>query len=265
MTVLRNVFTKTLWDQRRALLGWAVGLAGVSLVYAGFYPSVNQPAFAEAMANFPPALMETFGWAGIVSAEGYLGSTVLGLLAPVLTIILAAATGARAIAGDEEAGTLELVLTYPVGRTSVLLHRAAALVVVMLLAGGVVLLALLAVSGPAELDILASRLAAASAQLSLLGICFGTLALAVGALIGRRAVALAVTAVAAVAAYLGNTLARQVDALSWLEPLSPFRYYSGGEPLRNGFQAGDAAILAVISLVLVTIGAFAFSRRDVAV
>jgi ABC-2 type transport system permease protein len=74
-----------------------------------------------------------------------------------------------------------------------------------------------------------------------------------------------VTAVAAVAAYLGNTLARQVDALSWLEPLSPFRYYSGGEPLRNGFQAGDAAILAVISLVLVTIGAFAFSRRDVAV
>lgn len=261
--MLRDVWAKTLWDQRRGLLGWAIGLAGVSLVYGAFYPSVSQPAFAEAMEAFPPALMDAFGWSDLTSAEGYLGSTVFGLLGPVLVIILAIATGARAIAGDEEAGTLELVLAQPIGRIKLVLQRALALAVAMVMAGAVVLVAMLVISGPAELGIPVANLAAAAWQLALLGLTFGSLALAVGGVAGRRSLVLAATAAVAVTAYLGNTVALQVDALAWLQDVSAFHYYAGGEPLRNGLQLGDTAVLLAASAVLVAIAAAAFDRRDV--
>ncbi|MPZ13415.1 MAG: ABC transporter permease subunit [Chloroflexi bacterium] len=264
MTVLRNVFTKTLSNQRRALLGWAVGLAGVSLVYAGFYPSVNQPAFAEAMANFPPALMETFGWADIISAEGYLGSTVLGLLGPVLTIILAAATGARAIAGDEEAGTLDLLLARPVGRSRVVLERFGALVASMAWLGLVVWGGTLVAARIGEMSIAVDRVTAAVVALALLSLGFGTAALATGAVTGRRGLAVAVAAALAVAAYLANNLASLVGA-EWLQWVSPFFYSLGHDPLRTGFDLGGLAVLIAIPLVLVVVALWSFHRRDVAV
>lgn len=264
--MLGDIWTKTLFDQRRALLGWAIGLAFVSLVYAAFYPSVNDPAFAEAMENFPQGIMDAFGWTDLTSPAGYLGSTVFGLLAPVLTLILAAATGVRAVAGDEEAGTLELVLTLPVPRTRIVWQRALALTIVMAMAGLVVFLTLLAIRPVAELDAIpAGNLAAAAAHLALLGLTYGTVALAVGALTGRRGVALAVTAVIAVFGYIGNTVAAGIDGLSWLQDISPFFYYSGGEPLRNGMQWGHAAVLLGISAVLVLVAMISFNRRDVGV
>ncbi len=264
--MLRDIWTKTLFDQRRALLGWSIGLAGVALMYAGFYPSVNDPAFAEAMANFPEGMMEAFGWNDLTSAAGYLGSTIFGLLIPILTIILAAAAGARAIAGDEEAGTLELLLSMPVGRNRVVWQRALALVIVVALAGLVVFLALLAIRTPAQFDeISVGNLAAACAHLSLLGLAYGSLALAVGAIVGRRGLVLAITAVAVVVGYMGNTIATVIDGFSWLRDISPFFYYSGGEPLRNGMQWGDAAVLVAISAVLAAVATVAFNRRDIGV
>ena len=264
--MLRDIWTKTLFDQRFALLGWAVGLAFVSLIYAAFYPSVNDAAFADAMANFPQGLMDAFGWTDLTSPAGYLGSTVFGLLAPILTLILAASTGARAIAGDEEAGTLELLLTLPVSRRRVVWQRALSLVVVMALAGLIVFTALLAIRAPAQIDgVPPANLAAASAHLSLLGLTYGALAMAVGAITGRRGLVLAVTAVAAVVGYMGNTVAAAINGLSWLQNISPFFYYSGGEPLRNGPQWGDAVVLLVVSGVLVAVATIAFGRRDAGV
>jgi ABC-2 type transport system permease protein len=264
--MLRDIWTKTLFDQRRALAGWAVGLAFVSLGYAAFYPAVNDPALAEAMANFPQGVVDAFGLTDLTSPAGYLGSTVFGLLAPVLTLILATATGARAVAGDEEAGALELLLTLPVSRGRIVWQRALSLAIVMALAGLVVFLALLAIRAPAEFDQLSpGNLAAACAHLALLGLTYGTLALAVGSLTGRRGLALAVTAVAAVLGYMGNTMAAGIDRLAWLQDLSPFFYYSGGEPLRNGVQWGDAAVLLATSTVFVVVAAITFNRRDVGV
>jgi hypothetical protein len=44
---------------------------------------------------------------------GYLQGTLFALLGPLLLVMMAVTTGARAIAGDEEAGTLDLVLAQP--------------------------------------------------------------------------------------------------------------------------------------------------------
>lgn len=264
--MLRNVFAKTLWDQRRGIVVWAIGIAAVGVLYAAFYPSINNPEMEAALEAYPQGLLDAIGFTDITTPEGYLGSTTYGLLGPVLIIIYAAALGARAIAGEEEAGRLDVLLAHPVERWQVVVQRAAALLVALLVAGLALLLAMTIASGPAQFaSIGVGNLAAASVQLALLGLLFGTLALAVGAATGRRGLALGLLAVVGIATYLANTLGPTVDAISWTQDLSPFHYFAGGAPLRNGLQLGDALILLGASVLLVVLAVVGFRRRDVAV
>jgi ABC-2 type transport system permease protein len=140
------------------------------------------------------------------------------------------------------------------------------MLVALVLAGLVLLLGMTVMAGVAEFESIGvAKLAAASGQLVLLGLFFGSLALAVGAVTGSRGLALGVVAMVGVLSYFGNNLGPSVDWLAWSQDVSPFRYYSGGEPLRNGFQALDSLVLVGASLVLVAIAVIGFERRDIAV
>lgn len=260
----RNVFTKTLWDNRRSVLGWTLGISIVAAMYAAFYPTVRNPDMVAAIEAYPPALREAMNLDDLASPEGYLASSVFGILVPILVLLFGAFFGARAIAADEDAGTLDLTLAHPVSRVQVVLHRLTALAVAMTVIGVAVLLALLAVSGPAELTISADRFAAMILHMMLLGIFFGALAMTIGALGGRRSVALGVTTVVGVGGYLANTLAPQAESIAWLQKWSPFYYYLGGEPLVNGAQLADMAVLAGAAGAFILVGAVVFNRRDIA-
>lgn len=257
-----DVLTKTLWDSRRSLAGFAAGTALVGTMYAGFYPQVSDGAMGQAVEGFSPALREALNMEDIASAAGYLGSSVFGIVVPLIAVIYGIATGTRAIAGDEEAGYLDLLLAHPVGRTRLLLHRFGALTIGALALAGMVLLAMLAVRGSAKLDTISvGQFAAQCLALALLATLFGTIAITIGAATGSRAAALAGSAVVGVLAYAGNTFASQIGA-DVARYASPFHYYIGNEPLRNGFQWADLGILAATIAVLVFVATTAFNRRD---
>ena len=71
--MLRSVFAKTLWEQRRALLAWAIGITAVGVFYASFFPALNTPDISAAMENIAPEFMEALGFAAIATPAGYLG------------------------------------------------------------------------------------------------------------------------------------------------------------------------------------------------
>jgi len=263
---LRSVFGKTLWDQRRSLAGWLIGISVIGVFYAALYPVINNPEMRAALEAYPESFLDAIGFTDVTSAAGYLGSTTFGLLGPALLIAFAAAVGGSAIAGEEESGRLDLVLAHPVSRWSVVIQRFASIVVAMVAVGLVLAVGLVAISGPADLaDIGAANLFAASIQLALFGSLFGAIALAVGAVTGRRSVVYAVVAVVGVAGFFGNNLGPSIEALAWLRDVSPFHYYSGGLPLRNGVQLVDIAVLAMAAVALVLVGGLRFDRRDIAV
>lgn len=261
--MLRDTWTKTLWDQRRTLLGWAVGFAVVSIIYGGFYPFAATPEYEELMDSLPPGLAEAFGWDEIASPHGYLGSTVYGILGPVLAIVMAIGLGSRAIAGSEEDGSLELLVAHPISRTSIVLQKTGALAIALAGAGVIVFLAIMAIRGPIDLDLAWSRIAAASVNLALMGMFFGAVAVLVGAFTGRKGLTVGVTAGLAVFAFLANGLAPQVDALGWLQNFSPFFWANGTSVLRDGFDLVNTGLLAVTSLAAVAAAAVAFNRRDI--
>jgi ABC-2 type transport system permease protein len=265
--MLRNVFAKTLRDQRRALTWWGIGLAAYLAVYVPFYTQYSGPdsGFANQVEQLPETMRRVFNLNDMTTPAGYLESTVFGLVGPLLVIMFASVLGARAIAGEEEAGTLDLLLAHPVSRRRFLLERFAALATAVLGLGVLIWVVTTALAAGIDMSIGADKLAAAVAGLALLGLAFGSLALTAGAFSGHRGPVLGVTAGVAVLAYAVNALAPQVDALEPLQKLSPFHYFLGGDPLRAGFQLGDLGILLGITLVLAAAALWAFDRRDVAV
>jgi ABC-2 type transport system permease protein len=261
--LLHDVFTKSLWDARRSLPGWTVAIAGVGLMYAAFWPTMRSPEMTEALSAYPRDVLAAFNYTDMASPQGYLGGAVYGLLVPLLMAVFAIAWGARAVAGDEDAGTLDLVLAHPVSRRSLAAQRFGALLLGVAVVAGVLLAAMLALRGPFDLGAVATGgLVAINLQLALFGAFFGALAFAVGAATGSRAAALGAGAGAAVLAYLANSVFPQAEVLSWTRTVSPFHWYLGGDPLTEGIGWGGLGALAVATAVLVAAGTLAFTRRD---
>ena len=252
--------------QRRALLGWGIALALVTALYVSFWPAMGDTQEMQALIDsMPEALVTAMGYDAISSPAGYLESTVYALLAPILMLVFALATGARLIAGEEEVGALELEAAGPVGRRRLLLERYAALVLGVVWLGtltGVVSLTLARALG---MDIGTWPLIGATIGLILLVLALGSVAFAVGAATGRRAVALAAGATVAVLGYMANALAPLLDDGAWLERLSPFFWYLGNDPLNEGLGVPGALALAALALVSLGVAVLAYDRRDLGV
>lgn len=262
--LLRDVYTRALWDARRSLPGWTLAITAVALMYAAFWPTVNSPEMAGALAAYPEDVLAAFNAGDLGTPQGYLGGAVYGLLVPLLVAVFMIAAGTRGVAGDEEAGTLELVVAHPVSRRGLALRRLGAALTGMAVVAVALFALLVALRAPFQLNAVSiGGFLAVNLQLALFGALFGALAFAVGAATGRRAAALGVSAGAAVLAYLANSVFPQVAALDWTRTVSPFHWYLGGDPLTNGVQWGGVAALAATTLVLAAAGILAFGRRDI--
>lgn len=259
-----TVFAAQLRDNRRGYLGWAVAITAVAAMYSAFWPVFgNNKSLASAIDAFPASVKDAFHMQDYSTAYGYFGSTVFGLLVPILMAVFAIAVGVRAIAGDEQAGTLDLILAHPVGRVRLALERYAAIVAAIVGAGALLLLVMLALRVPAKFtELSVGHLAAICFQLVLFGICFASIAFGIGAYSGKRVIALGAAAYVAVAGYLADSFLPQINGLHWIQRFSPFGWYLNGEPLRNGIQWGNSALLLGVGLVFAAAGIWQFRARD---
>lgn len=262
---MRSVFTKWLWDSRRSIVGWTIAIVLAGAGYAAFWPTINNPELQSFIENYPEAILKAINYTDIATAAGYLNATVYGLVVAVLMLVYAVAAGTRTVAGDEEAGTLDLILAHPVSRATVALQRFAALAASVVLIVGVLWVVMLAISGPAQLTgVPATRLAAMHLHLACFAILFGALTFAIGAATGRRALALAVGAGAGVLAYAASGIIPQVEGLARVRDFSPFFWLNGSHPLDNGIHLVHVGLMLGLAVVLVALGTLAFQRRDVA-
>jgi ABC-2 type transport system permease protein len=266
--MLHSPFAKTLRDTRRALGWWSLGLIGLASMMIAVYPTVrDNPELNKMVKDYPDALKAFIAFGGnldYVSGAGYLGSELFSFMVPLLLVIAAVGAGARAIAGEEEQGTLDLLLANPVSRRRLLLEKLGALGVEIVLLAFVLWLSLLVGVEIVGMDVSAAHLAAATASAALLALAFGAVALLVGVLAGRRGIAIGIAAAAAVAAYLVNSLAALVGFLDIPRKASPFYHYAASDPLRHGLALGHVAFLVALAVVASVAAAVAFERRDLA-
>jgi len=257
------VLTGVLKEQRRSLMVWSLALFAVSAFYISFYPSIGgNPAMQEVIDSMPTGVAQALGYDKIGSAPGYIGATVFGLLAPILMLVFGISTGARLIAGEEEAGSLELELAHPVSRMRLVGERWLAVALnIALLVIPVILASALLIIG-LDLDVRLGNLLAISAGLLLFALAFASLSFAIGAATGRRAVALGATSALAVMAYLANGIGPQIQGGAWMETVSPWGWYLGNDPLMNGWDLPGLGLLAAVAVVAVPLALVTFANRD---
>jgi len=261
-----EVLADTLRDRRRSLLWWTLGLVALVGVTVAFYPSIRgDSSLSEYGKDLPEGLRALFagGELDIASPAGYLNSQIYALTAPLLLLVFSIGAGSGGIAGEEERGTLDLLLAHPLRRRDYVIQRFLALLTLVAMLSLVLLATVALGSLVVDLEIGFDRLLAATGSVALLAAFFGCLALAVGGLGPGRARATAVAAALATAAWIFDGLGQTVDALDGWRFLSPYYQALGENPLREGVPWDGWAILAVGTLFLVAIAAAGLERRDV--
>lgn len=259
------VLSRTLLRERRPIIGWAVGVALIALITLASWPAIGDSAddFSEMMDELPEAITAFFG-EGIAdfSAAGIVGSRLYGTIGLALFVSYAISRGARAIAGEEGDGTLELLVVQPISRRAIAIDKVVAMLVG--LAGLVLLeLVILVIAMPlVDLSFGAGEIAGATIGLYLLSAMFGALAFAVGASTGRRVAAVGVAGGTAGGLFLLAGFGALVDSLEPVADLSPFAIYDGTRVLLEGFGIGPMLAFAAVAFVCIVVGVAFFERRD---
>lgn len=257
------VFRRAVADSWRSTLIWTLALAAVLLLYLPLYPSMNGADMRSLISSLPPELVNALGYEDILSGPGYVQATFFGLLGFVLITAAAVSWGSAAVAGAEESGRLELVLSHGVGRVRYALESALGILVRLLSFAVVTAVLVLALSGPSELGLEATNVAAAEAAWLGLGYLAGSIAMAVGALTGRRTAALGASAGVAAAGYVLNALANQNPDLDWLRTFSPYSWAYRNDPLAEGFDFAGLGLLAAACVLFTAVAVWALNRRDI--
>jgi ABC-2 type transport system permease protein len=265
---LRAVLVEIRWQlarRRRSMLGWSVALAAVAGIYVPFYPAMGGSELQAIVDTLPPDLISAMGYDRIGTPEGYLTSTVFGLLGPALLLVFGIGLGARTIAGEEETGVLELAASAPVRRDVLLAGRVIAMHTQIAILALVTFAVTAMLSRAFGMGVAVSGIAAASVGLNLLVIAFATITLAAGAISGRRSTAVAVGAGTAVAAFIADALSGIVERGDLLERISPLSWYLAGDPVAEGVDVVGFALLGALTFLAWGSAHMVFRRRDLGV
>jgi ABC-2 type transport system permease protein len=263
--MLGSVFGRSLFEQRRAVIGWSLGLGALVVIVFLYYPSVrDDPALTRFYEDLPDVAQALSGGAGvdIGSPSGYLSSQLFANMVPLVFIIYGVILGSAAIGREEDRKTAELLFAAPISRRRVVAEKALAGAALLALLGGALFLSLLLGRLLVEIEISAVNLLAASVSSILIGTTFGAFALAVSCGLGRRAHPGAAAGALAFAAFLIYSLAPVVPSLHDWQKASPFYWYLHSNPLASGFDLGDLAVLVAMILVPAVLAAELLTRRD---
>lgn len=265
---LRGVAMRTLRDARRMILGYALALALLTLVMGVFWPTIEKQGegFDDLIASYPPAMQAFFGdFSDFTTPQGYLRAELFSLVLPLVLLLFAIGRGAEALAGEEERGALDTLLSHPVSRRRAYLEKAAGVALGVLAIVVVIALALLFIDAAFRMGIGPAGILAASAMLLLLALAHVGVTLALAGLRGRKGFVIGVAAAFAVGSWLLASFGNLVKALEPARVLSVFAHYEDVNGLKDGIDPVHAAALLAVAVVGLVVGLVAFERRDLGV
>ncbi|HKV31026.1 MAG TPA: ABC transporter permease subunit [Candidatus Dormibacteraeota bacterium] len=261
---LSSVFLKTLRDYRIPILGWGIGMGLVV---------VSPMASVATLLTTPQAraqlvgLASTFAWNADVVAVDTIGGYAtfkIGVFIFLIAVwpLLAAS---RMLRGEEDRGSLDVLLSLPRPRLAVALEKLAAIWTALLAMG--LLIGLLAFAGGQKFgggfslgDGLLFGL-----NLALLCAVIGGVALLISQFTQESGPAAGWTAGLLLIFIVLDMVRRVIPNTEWISRFSPVYYYNLSKALVPGYgvNAGAMLLLLVLTVVLSGAAVWLFLRRDV--
>lgn len=260
--VVRSVWSRASSDGQALVAIVAIVMFAMMGLLMGPMYAALEGTLAEVSGSLPETLLAVVGGGDMSTPEGWYRLETFGLMAPIAVTLVAATVGARALAGEEQDRAMGLLLSTPISRRRVVLEKAVALTVHTSIVGVATFLGVAGGSLLGGLGMSIGNIAATSLQLTLLGLLFGAVALAVGAGTGSVRTATVATIGAVGTAYVANSLLTIAEDLRGWAVLSPFEWYLGGQPLLEGLEWRSVGLFAASITLLVTLSVVLFDRRD---
>lgn len=253
--------TRSRW---KAILGWGFGL----ILFGAIYISIA-PGLFEQMKSLKDLSIYKLVGMQLGSIEGYLASVVLVYI-PILLGIYCIIASTSTLAGEEDNGTLELIVTLPLSRWQILGAKAAALsivaVFIMIMAsiGNAIILAFVKINNPINVTPFGLFTALMSSLPLALG--FIMIGLFLGAFLPNRRLSTTVMTILFIASFFGENIVDMAKSLEPIKYLSLFNYYNTKETIfTDGPQLSDIAILLGIAAVFFVLALISFKRRNITV
>jgi beta-exotoxin I transport system permease protein len=259
---LRVLRQSLYWQRGRLLVVGLVALLWGALIptfyvtFQDLFEGLIESGFPENFLNFGSGSLFTLGGAMTIGFQHPIG---IGLVA-----IFAVGAAANAVAGEREAGTLEVLLARPLSRrrlyTSVgaAVKISIALVVALLLAGQVIGMAALGVMD--EIDVAMIPLVWVVGLL--LWAAFATFSLAASVTFDRRGPAIALSLAYLGVNYFLEILGTFLPDIDWTQEYSLFHHFNPGEIVTGKLDPVDLVILGIAVVLPVIWALVVFPRRD---
>jgi ABC-2 type transport system permease protein len=262
-----SLFLKTLRDLRGQILGWGLGLGLLALLIAALYPAFQDQMslMVDLLAGYPPAVTAFFGdMSDMGQWEGWLKVEFFSWIPPILAIF-SVGTGTGLIAGEEERGTLDLLLSHPIRRWRVVAEKFAAFVAATLLiclcVGLFLIVGSLMIGETESLD----GLLLATLNMAPITLAGGTFALMASTVLRSRRVATMAAIIVIIGSWFVDSLGKAVDVLEPYRPFTLFHYHTGDVVMTSNLDWGDVGMLLGLTILFFVISLLAFQRRDIAV
>ena len=259
--MFRNFLSKSFRDYRVPMLAWGCGLA--LLMAAGF--GTATPAVVTAFISFSRILSFLGDPYAMNTPEGYITFRYMETTVPLLLSIWPILAGARLVRGEEERGTMDVLLATSQSRARLLLEKVGALFLALLVIALIYALGVVAGEaglGGGHVDFVRAGLS--GLNLSLLAFFFGTVALLISQFTASRRAAAGWASGLLLLSVLLVMAGRELGG-SWVQYLSPFYYYDLNRPLLPTFPDQPLAALLLLGLsALCVVGSIVlFARRDI--
>lgn len=259
-----NLLKHELRSRLGAMVGWGIGLALFGTLYIVIFPEMSDQISVLADLSIYRALGMDMG-----SFEGFIASSVIQFI-PIVLGIYVIITSTDTLAGEEDRGTLELLVTMPLHRWQIVCMKALAIAIIsfliLVITGVGNALALHIIKSWFEVDVLPLQFFVVILSSWPLMLAFIMIGLFLGAFMpNRRAASLTMT-VFFIVSYFGKSLTGLLAALETIQHLSLFYYFDASATVfATGVRAGDVVVLLVVATVFLVLALLSFQRRNVTV
>ena len=262
-----NLLLHELRVRRGAIIGWGIGLILFILIYLPVYPSMQEQLQAFDIESI--AIYQAMGISSMNTLEGYASSTIVQFI-PILLGIYALINGTATLVGEEDNGTLELLVAMPLARWQIVTIKAVAMVIATLLIALMAALGaigvFLAIEGQIETTMTAIDLFWAVMSGWPLALALMMISLFLGAYLPSRRIASVVATLVFIVSYFGNSVANLTDQLEPLRPIFLFSYLNiSPQVFTEGVNGSDMAVLLATAVFFFLLALASFQRRNITV
>jgi len=264
------VFIETFKQTWKQMVYWGIGLASMGLLVVVLLPVFDIQQMVELLEALPPMLLGMIGVGSDVETfatpEGFVAIGFFGKMALIFAVY-PVVMGMRITANDEDNGILDIVLSLPIQRASMIIEKftAYALSIVGVVAMIYIGMTLGVMLTGIELDM--STLSTVIIMLIPVLIFVMAFTMFIATLVQRRQLALSIVTAFVIASYMMQTvgaMAQGTPAES-IGMVSFFTYYNAGNILKDGLVIVHIVGLVGLSAILLALSLYRFERRDVGI